>query len=570
MTPYADTKHRDEVPALRLPRLYLTGVIVLAAFQAASLVAFLLLLRAVIDALGSADPDPILIRWSVVALIGAVLINVLSRSGEFWLSENMGYEQIRRLRMAMYSHLQGMSPRQIQGRARGGLLLRFTGDLSMLRTWVSRGIGRGLASLIILAAGLATIATLNRRIALVMAAILIAGAAVTVELGPRLRRVTKWVRRKRSLLTSNVDEQVHSLAVVQVFGRSKGEYNRLSRQNDSLIRSLFRTSRLRAWMLGAATAAGWLAVVAVVWVGSLEVIAGRTTVGVVVTAILAARHLAGPVRRLGLSYDYWQRAAVSRGKILDFMGSSSRSLDESGLSRLTVSRGDIELRNVTVDGALTDLSLTVPGGRMIAIMGVTGAGKSTLLSVISGLENPDSGEVLIDGQSLSTHTLSSRFRRVGMVSPDLPLMRGTVARNLTYRHPSATPEEIERIIRTCHLDTLLARFPDGLQTWLYEGGRNISVGERQRIALGRALMGNPPLLLLDEPTSGLDPVTKEVFRTVLSHHHGTVLMVTHDPDEAGMADEVWYMHEGRFVDDLPRSDGQVQSWLSAHTDVNVH
>ena len=192
----------------------------------------------------------------------------------------------------------------------------------------------------------------------------------------------------------------------------------------------------------------------------------------------------------------------------------------------------------------------VTGGEAVAILGPTGAGKSTLLNVVGGLVDADGGDVLIDEQPVMERTLRSRFQQIGMVTPDLPLMRGTVRRNLTYRQPAATDAELDRVVMACHLDELLAELPKGLDTWLTESGRNLSVGQRQRLSLGRALLGNPPILLLDEPTQNLDEASREVFRRVIAHHKGTVLLVTHDAGEASLADHVWSMSEGRLVEVL--------------------
>jgi ATP-binding cassette, subfamily B, bacterial len=544
----------------RLPRASLATIVALALLQAASLIAFLLLMRHIVDGLGGGPAGAAGVRGSIAVLAAVALANAALRWAEFSVSEKMGYEVVRRLRLAMYAHLQGMTPRQAQRRSRGGLLLRFTGDLSMLRTWISRGIARGLVSLILVVAGLGIVGVLNVRLALVIGAVLSFGLAASARLGPRLERVTRAARRNRSLLTSNIDEQVSSLSVVQVFGRSGGELARLSRQNDSMTSSLFDGASVRAQMIGIAAAAGWLATVAVLYVGSVDVAAGRTGVGEVVVAVIATRQLTGPVRRLGLSYDYWKRGQVSRRKVRELLSSAVRPLDEPGTESLRVRRGQIELRDVSVEGSLTHVTQEIGGGQVVAVVGPPGAGKSTLLALVSGLLDPDGGEILVDGHQLAERTLRSRFQQIGMVAPDLPLMRGTVRRSLTYRKPSASDAEVHRVVQACHLDEVIDRLPHGLDTWLNEEARNLSVGQRQRVALARALMGNPPILLLDEPTVNLDEAGKEVFRRVIAHHHGTVLLVTNDAREAGLADLVWFMDGGRVVDVTTGDDYRDRQW----------
>lgn len=547
---------------LRLTRRDLAKVVAIAVVQATALLAFLLLLRKILDDLAKGSVDMRAVgRWILVLLV-VTLANAALRGIEFSMTEKMGYEVVRRLRMRLYEHMEGMSPRQMQHRSRGSLLMRFSGDLSILRTWVSRGVARGLISAIVLAAGLGIIAYFDIRLAVTIGAVLAFGSAALAEIGPRLNRITRRVRRRRSVLTSNIDEQLHSLAVVQVSGRSRGEYERLSRQNDALTKSLYKTASTRGVMLGVSVGTGWLAVAAVLFVGALEIAAGNTSIGVVATAVIACRQLTGPVRRLGLCYDYWQRARVSRAKILDFLHSSTRALDDPGLERLHVRRGRIELRDVSVPGSLAHVTQTAEAGDIVAIMGPAGAGKSSLVSVVAGLIDVDAGEIVVDDRQVAGVTLRSRFRSVGMVAPDLPLMRGTVRRNLTYRQPTASEDEIRRVLLACHLDALVAGLPRGLDTWLTEGACNLSAGERQRLALARALMGDPPILLLDEPTANLDEASKEVFRRVIAHHHGTVLMVTHDLTEAAIADQVWTMADGRIVEAIRGDELRDRLWAA--------
>ena len=219
------------------------------------------------------------------------------------MAEKVGFDLVRRLRMQMYAHLQGMTPAQVQGRSRGGLLLRFIGDLSMLRTWVSRGLLAGLVALIVLVPTLAALTVLNHRIGLTLVAVLACGAAVSLLSGRPVRRATRSMRRRRSLLISNLDEQLHSLSVVQVFGRSSGEYTRLSRQNESMNRSLYRVAELRGRLRGITAAAALLSIVAVLFVGLVEVRNGTASVGLVVAALVMTRLLVTPVRTLGLAHD---------------------------------------------------------------------------------------------------------------------------------------------------------------------------------------------------------------------------------------------------------------------------
>ncbi len=544
-------------------------VLMLGLAQVGTLVAYVLLIRSIIDALAPATVGAeAAVIWSTaitqgIALGVVALITGWLRAAEFSITERIGYRVVQTLRMRMYRHLQGMSTRQFQGRARGGLLLRFLGDLSMTRIWVSRGVLGGFIALIVLVGTTTALVILNLWMSLAIVAVLLAGAAASLAAGHAMRRATRTMRRRRSLVMSNLDEQMNTLSVVQIFGRTEGEYSRLDRQNDTLTRALIRVARLRGYLRGISAATSMLAVAAVLVTGLFEVRRGSSTVGTVVAFAIVVRQLAGPIRRLGLAHDYWHRAQVSQQKILEFLRSSSRELRDPDSERLRVRRGDIELRGVSVEGALTDVTVDIPGGQFVAVTGQGGAGKSTLLGLLARTIEPDDGSILIDGQTLKDTTLHSSARWIGAVGPDLPLTRGTVRRNLLYAMPEAPAEELERVLAVTGLDDMCAELPGGLDSWVTEGGRNLSLSQRQRIALGRAIMGAPPILLLDEPTLGLDEEGRNTLLQIISRHRGTVLLATHDPDEVALADSVLELSDGHLTGTVSGEEFRDRLWLAS-------
>lgn len=551
------SNHREK--DFRVPARYVVGIFAIGMTQAACLVAFTLMMAWVADtfvpaAVGRAEQvryEQALWLTGAMAVI-ALLMGVL-RTLEFGVSEQAGYEVVRRLRMRMYGHLLGMTPDQLRHRARGGLLLRLTGDLSMLRMWLSRGLLLGTVALIVLLTGLGVISYLNPWMGLAV----ILGASLTIVVsvmnGRPMRRATRVMRRRRSLVIGNIDEQLNALAVVQIGGRTRGEYQRLSRQNDSLTRALNRVAWLRARLRGLAFFGSLLITVLVLGVGLIEIRRGFNTVGDVTAALIIARFLSRPIRVLGLAHDYWHRGMVSRGKVADFLASSSRGADLPDREQLRVRRGLVELDRVSA-GVLQDLTAAAEPGQLVGITGPNGGGKSTLLRVMSKLEDPDSGQVRVDGQSLSRSDPRSVFRQVGYAGPDLPLLRGSIRRNLTYADRNAELADVQRVAFALGIDDLLQNHPDGLNAWLTEGGSNISAGERQLISLGRAMVANPPLLLLDEPMTALDADAQETVRRAIGHYQGTVFLVSHDPRDLAMADVVWTIRDGQLEDVRPGRD----------------
>lgn len=554
----------------RIPPVVFVKTVAIGLAQVVTLVSFVLLLRSIVDSLApvtvGAAAD-LQWRW---ALVQTVLLGVVSllhgwlRAIGFNVAETAGYLIVKDLRMTMYKHLQGMTPRQFQGRARGGLLLRFLGDLSMTRMWISRGVLGGLISAMVLGGTLAVLFFLNFWMALAIVAAVSAGSAASIVAGRRMRQATRVMRRRRSLVMSNLDEQLNAHTVVQVFGRSAGEFARLSHQNDELTRALIRVARLRGYLRGVATAFSLLALGGVLAAGLFEVRQGTASVGLVVGFVVVTRQLSGPVRTLGLTHDYWHRAQVSVGKIREYLRSSGRELNGSGLGTLKIRKGSIEFVSVTVDGALHDVNLKISPGEVVAVTGDGGSGKSTLLGLVSRTVEPDQGCLVLDGQLLGKTTLRSAAKWIGAMGPELPLMRGSLLRNLTYACPQAPPEEVDRVLAASGLDEMLQDLPYGLQTWITEGGLNLSRSQRQRIAVCRALMGNPPILLLDEPTSGLDGAARKAFAAMLARFDGTVLMATQDPQDIALADKIVVLAKGAVVEVISREEFRDRAWLEAN------
>jgi ABC-type multidrug transport system fused ATPase/permease subunit len=270
------------------------------------------------------------------------------------------------------------------------------------------------------------------------------------------------------------------------------------------------------------------------------------------------------VRTLGLAHDYWHRAQVSVGKIKEYLRSSTRDMDSNGHGPLKVRQGAIEFSSVTVNGSLHDVNLRIRAGEVVAVTGDGGSGKSALLGLVSRTIDPDQGCIIIDRQVLAKTSLRSAARWIGTMGPELPLMRGSLWRNLTYAAPNASEEEVERVLAATGLDDMLLDLPYGLHTWITEGGLNLSKSQRQRIALARALMGNPPILLLDEPTLGLDTAAKEIFAAMLSRFHGTVLLATQDPQELALADKIVVLSRGNIAEVISGEEYRDRVWLETN------
>ena len=486
----------------------------------------------------------------ITAAVVIALLRVLERTD----AERLGQEYANEIRITLYNQLTELSPRALQKRSRGGMMLRFIGDLNALRQWVSLGLARLTVALTIAIGALLILSIANWKLALTVGLILMTGTLLTFQIGRRMETAAKEARRRLSRLAANVNEKVASIAVVQVFGQSRYEKKRITRQSRHLQTAMVNRAVVAGQMRGVTQATTAIASGAALLVGAAEVATGYATPGTVVAAMTIVAFLVSPLKSLGRVQEQWHNSQVALEKLKEFLNTPSLITEIPNAPDLIVQAGQLEFHGVSLEGCLQEVSAIAKPGQVIALVGPNGAGKSTLLSLAARLIDPDSGTICLDGQNLATHSLTSIRRGIGMATPDLPLLRGSVAKNLRYRDQNASLEEIERVWQLCGIYELLAELPNGEDTRISEGGIGLSAGQRQRISLARAILGNPSVLLLDEVDANLDLKATAVVDRVISQHQGTVILITHRPERLAAADVIWYLEDGRLLEAGPVLD----------------
>jgi ABC-type multidrug transport system fused ATPase/permease subunit len=492
----------------------------------------------------------------LAAAVAIAFLRMLERTDAERIGQSYAYE----VRMILYNRLATLAPRALQSRSQGGVMLRFVGDLTALRQWVSLGLARLVVATSTILAALLALSFVSWTLALTVGIILVIGGLTTFRVGQRMQKAAREARRRLSHLAGNINEKVASMAVVQVFGQSGREKKRIARQSRDLEVAMVDKAMIAGQLLGITEATAILASGVALLVGALEVAAGKTTPGAVVAAMTMVGFLVPPIRDLGRVQEYWHNSRVSLRKIAQFMDTPSLVTEIPNAPDLKLGVGCLEFDSISIAGALHEVSAIAQAGQVVALVGPNGAGKSTLLSLAARLIDPEQGTIRLDGQDLATHSLASIRRAIGMAGPDLPLLRGSVAKNLRYRCPDASSEEITKVWQLCGIDEVLAELSEGEKTRISEGGVGLSAGQRQRIALARAILGNPPLLLLDEVDANLDAQATAVVDRVLAEHQSTVILITHRVERLATADAIWYLEDGRLVEagsakDLLTGDG---------------
>ncbi len=495
-----------------------------------------------------------------MALIGAGFVVVALVSGGFRmferiLSEMVGQDYSHAVRVALFDHLSKMAPRSLQRRSRGAVVLRFVGDLGSLKRWISLGLSRLMVASITAVGSLSVLAFIDPVLS-VGAALMIGLAAIFVfQVSGQLRKAAKEGRRRRSYLAANVNEKVGAIAVVQIFNQSDREKKRLYRQSERLSHAMVERARKIGWLRAILQATKILSTGIILLLGASEITRGRVNAGNVVAAMTVVHLLVSSLRDLGRVQEYRQDAEIARGKILQFLAKKDLVRETDNPVPLPSGKGKLEFENVSYGETLRSISVVAEPGMRIAVVGPNGCGKSTLLWLAARLIDPDSGVIRIDGHDIHQCSLDSLRNAVGMVSPDLPLLRGTLKKNLKYRCPDASDEAIREVEELCELDDISKELSGKGKRKIIEDGMNLSLGQRQRIALARALLGNPRILLLDEAGVHLDRASARIIDRIMRSYHGTVIMVTHERRHQRLADLIWRMGNGTI--EVEQTDARV-------------
>lgn len=487
-----------------------------------------------------------------LAMVATVLATAWLRWRGNIDGERLGQGYVHAVRMRLFRHLTTIGAEGARRMSRGALVLRFVGDLTALRNWVSLGLARLTVSGLATGLALLALTLVEPVIAIAVAVSMLVTGSLIFTVGPRLRHRTREVRRHRGRIAALINDRISHIGVVEVFGQEQREIKRVRRASKRLRGALIQRARVVGLLRALSEASAGFASMCALVVGALQVAAGQATAGAVVSAMVIAGLLASRLHDLSRVYEYWNAAGIAREKQQQVLRLTpvGRSIARR-VTRTTSTNGPelagIELRNVSKPPLFESLDLTITPGERVAIIGANGAGKSTLLRMLCGLVEPESGKALLGGKEMCTHSWDGLRRNFAMVSPDLPLLRGSLRLNLTYGAPGTDEKEIMRVAHLCGLMPLVTGLQKGLDSRIFESGAGLSTGERARIALARALLARPSVLILDEAEANLDGPSRRTLDEVIDAFDGTVIYATHDLERAIKAERILVVDGGRLI-----------------------
>ena len=508
---------------------------------------------------------------SVLALL-AVLAQWAAQVGEIRMTGRTGERVLYSLRLKIFAQLQRLGLDYYERELTGRIMTRMTTDVDALSTFLQTGLVTAFVSVVTFFGIMVALVVIDVQLALVVFVTLPPLIVCTVFFRRASVQAYELARERVSVVNADLQESVSGLRIVQAFRREGDSGRRFAAGSSS-----YRDARVRGqWLISVyfpfVQLLSSVAATAVLIVGAHRVDAGTLTTGALVAYLLYIDLFFAPVQQLSQVFDGYQQAVVSLGRIQELLQEPPSTKSATEPLEVLSLRGDITFEDVdftygaSLDGeaALSEVSLSIPAGQTVAFVGETGAGKSTLVKLVARFHDPTGGRVTVDGTDLRDLDITSYRHRLGVVPQEPYLFQGTVRDAIAYGRPDATDAEVEAAARAVGAHDMIATLDGGYLHEVAERGRNLSAGQRQLIALARAELVDPDILLLDEATAALDLATEAQVnqatdrlagRPSPGHHLSssadarTTLIVAHRLTTAARADRVIVMAHGRVVED---------------------
>lgn len=505
---------------------------------------------------GVLKADLKVLLWVSLAYLLSIILNCLTGYARIAWTGRLGERLMMNLRVKVFSHLQRLSLDFFTEEMSGRIMTRMTSDIEALTTLLQDGIINLMVQGLTMIFVLIVLFSLNPTLAgILVSAVFPAMLVLTLW----FRKVSDYgygvVRDRIAALLADFQENLNGIRVVQAFFRQSRNITSHLNLAGQYAQANFFTARKGALFDSGSTLISVFGQILILLIGGKMVLNKSLTIGELTAFILYLTSFFAPIQQLVQLYNTYQQGQAAVTKLRDLLNLTPSVPESPRAVDLPPIQGEIELDRVSFSytagqPVLEDVSLTIHPGETIALVGETGAGKSTLAKLIIRFYDPESGQVRLDGHNLKEITLRSLRTQLGYVPQEPFLFAGTLRDNVGFAKPEASDEEILEACRAVGIEDLVNQMPQGLQTTIHERGSSLSSGERQLIALARAFLEKPRVVVMDEATSNLDLASESRIEHALDVllKGRTAVIIAHRLNTARRADRIAVFHQGRLVE----------------------
>ena len=491
-------------------------------------------------------------------LIAAGILVVMFTRGVFYYGQSylvsyVGQRVIIDVRSVLFRKFQKMPLSYYDRQQTGTVMSYITNDVSAMQSAIVDNLIELVTESSILIGSLAMMIYLDWKLSLLtLMTIPLVGFAMKI-FGRKLKRSSTVIQERAAEITSLLQESISAIRVVKSFVRETYEIRRFEEQNWKNFQAAMKNVKLTSLLTPTVEFLAAIAVTFIVWFGGYEVVNEVITAGELVAFLTYAVNLANPVKRLSRVYAAIQKAMAAADRVFEVMDLDEKITDVPGAKPLPPIKGEVEFKDITFSykegqPALQHISFKAEPGQMIALVGPSGSGKSTIANLIPRFYDVDSGTITIDGHDIRQVTADSLREQIGLVPQETMLFSTTVMENIRYGRLDATDEEVVEAARAANAEEFIKDLPEGYDTKLGERGLNLSGGQRQRLAIARAILKNPRVLILDEATSALDTESEKIVQDALDKLMvgRTSFVIAHRLSTIFNADQIFVVENGHL------------------------
>lgn len=488
-------------------------------------------------------------------LIGSFIFQAAIGYGQNYLLLFLGQRVIADLRLSIQQHLLYLPLRFFKESRVGEIVSRVTNDVTTLQGVLTETPLALLRQLVTIIGGITLMALMNWQLTLLIFAIIPPIVVLAVFFGRRVEQLSTQVQDRLANAISALEESISGIRIVKSFTQERYEQRRFKDRIEKTFDITMDRTRMRAAFIPLVSLLGFAAVTAIMWIGGQFVLNKTLTPGELVAFIFYMFMVASPLGEFAGIYSQIREAIGAASRIFEIMEMPFEPEQSEDAEEMPPIKGKVTFQNVSFgydenELVLRDINLDVEPSEVIALVGPSGVGKTTMVNLIPRFFDPDSGRIEIDGHPIMDVTLQSLRSQLGLVPQETFLFGGTIADNIAYGKPDADREEVVGAAKAAYAHGFIEELPQGYETEIGERGVKLSAGQRQRIAIARALLKNPRILILDEATSALDTESEQMVQKALEvlMKNRTTFVIAHRLSTIRNADRILVLEKGRIVE----------------------